>query len=95
MRASQRHLAGYGAAALERLLLSEVFGWLAEHELSAFVLVGWLYRGDAPAGVSSQVQLGDPSLLLGSPAKYNLALPVTPAVPGEDAAISAGRRWWG
>ena len=94
LRASQRHLVNYGAAALRGLLLGGVFGCLAEYEIGAFSLVGGCW-GDAHAGVSSQVQLGAPSLLLGSPAKYNLAIPVTHAVPGEDAAISAGRRcWW-
>ena len=59
MRASQRHLADYSAVALEGLLLSEVFGWVAEYEIGAFSLVGGCW-GDAHAGVSSQVQLGAP-----------------------------------
>ena len=39
LRASQRHLADYGAAALKRLLLSEVFGCLAEYEFGVLALL--------------------------------------------------------
>ena len=39
LRASQRHLADYGAAALKGLLLSEVFGCLAEYELGVLALL--------------------------------------------------------